>query len=341
MSSADSAKSSVNEIIDIQATDRVVPFDVPTLDVRGRIVEMGATIDTILARHAYPEPVGRLLAQTLALTALLGSSLKFDGKFIVQAQTEGPISLIIADYRPGGALRGYARFDADNIDASQPAKDDFALLGKGVLALTIDQGDYMQRYQGLVSLDGSSFEQAAKSYFRQSEQLPTEVRLSIAKSVERAENGDGLQEKWRAGGIIVQFLPDAPDRIVARDLPGGDNPANDIGSTDSDDDKNVFFDDDDNAWREAQILTASTEDSELTDPHVGAEKLLYRLFHEQGARMFEPISIRDECSCTRERIREMLGGFSEEDLEASIEDGRISVDCEFCSTHYEFVTEEL
>ena len=309
--------------------DRVLPFEVPPLDVRGRVVELGPAIDAILDRHDYPAPVARLLAQLLTIAALLGSSLKFEGKFIVQAQTEGPVSLLIADYRPGGALRGYARFDADAIDLDAPSAGDFALLGKGVLAFTVDQGEFMQRYQGLVALDGSSLEEAAKAYFRQSEQLPTEVRLAVAKDI-RSDGAGGLKERWRAGGLIVQFLPEAPDRIVRQDLPGGD------GAEDLDDEPEV-----DDAWNEARILARSAEDLELTDPEVGAERLVYRLFHEHQPRAFSSIALKDQCSCSREKVGAMLRGFSDEDRAESTVDGKISVDCEFCSTHYEFVTEDL
>jgi redox-regulated HSP33 family molecular chaperone len=155
----------------------VLPFEVDGLDVRGRIVQLGPMIDTILGRHAYPEPVARLLAEAIALTVLLGTSLKFEGKLIIQTKGDGPVDLLVADFSTPGDLRAYARFDEDRLQAAQEAgmTSPAELLGNGVLAFTIDQGAYMQRYQGIVEMNGGSLEAMAETYFRQSEQIPTLV----------------------------------------------------------------------------------------------------------------------------------------------------------------------
>jgi len=298
--------------------------------VRGRMVQLGPLLDRILARHDYPEPVARLLAEAVVVTVLLGTSLKFEGKFILQTRTDGPVDMLVADFTTPHSLRAYARFDAERLQALLDAGEDKpeTLLGSGVLALTIDQGAHMQRYQGIVQLDGTTLEEAAKTYFRQSEQIPTDVKLSVGKLVLPAEGG--RREHWRAGGLLAQFLPKAPERLRMPDLHGGDG---DPGA----DAQEVT----DNAWQELLALVATVDHTELLDPTIGAERLLYRLFNEHGVRVFEPIEIRDECSCSREKIRGILDGFSAEEITDSVEDGVIRVNCEFCSKAYEFEPAEF
>ncbi len=302
--------------------DHVVPFEVGPLDVRGRAVQLGPMLDAILSRHDYPDAVARLLAEACVVTVLLGTSLKFDGKFILQTRTDGPIDMLVADFTTPGSLRAYARFDAERVDALVAAGtvSDEALLGSGVLALTIDQGAHMQRYQGIVQLDGTSLEEAARTYFRQSEQIPTDIKLAVAKQVM-----PGGREQWRAGGLLAQFLPEAPERMRVPDLPGGDG-----------DPVEATHDPLDNSWQELLVLLATVEPTELIDPTVGAERLLYRLFHEHGVRVFGAAAVVDRCSCSEDKVRGILKGFSAEEIDGSIEDGRIRVDCEFCSTRYEF-----
>jgi len=316
---------------DFAGDDHVVPFQIEGLDARGRAVQLGPMLDTILGRHDYPEPVARLLAEAIVLTVLLGTSLKFDGKLIVQTQTDGPVDLLVADFASPESVRAYARFDekalAEAVAANRLAPPD--LLGKGILAFTIDQGPYMQRYQGIVELDGASLEEIATAYFRQSEQIPTKVRLGVAELYERGK--DGAEHHWRAGGVVVQFLPESPERMRQPDLPGGDVP---------DDAELPGFDEDD-LWAEAKMLVDTIDTDELTDPHVGSERLLYRLFHERGVRVFEPTHVIDNCSCSREKIKSVLDNFSAQEIEESVENGKISVTCEFCSTEYEFLPSEI
>ncbi|MBO0661186.1 Hsp33 family molecular chaperone [Jiella sp. MQZ9-1] len=308
--------------------DAVVPFAVEVLDARGRSVQLGPMLDQILDRHAYPEPVSRLLAEMIVLTVLLGTSLKFEGKFIVQTQTDGPVDLLVVDFSTPSSVRAYARYDEAALDeavaAGQTSPEQ--LLGNGTLALTVDQGAYTQRYQGIVELNGADIEAVAESYFRQSEQIPTTVKLAVAKIARRGEAG--FVEGWRAGGLIAQFLPESPERMRLPDLPGGDVPegAEDYEAGDE-------FDD---AWLEVRALVDTIEASELIDPEVGVERLLYRLFHERGVRVFPSDRVIDDCSCSRERIGNVLSGFSAEEIEESIEDGAIKVTCEFCGTLYEF-----
>lgn len=310
--------------------DRVVPFQVEGLDVRGRAVQMGPILNQILGRHDYPVPVARLLAEAIVLTALIGTSLKFEGRFTVQTKGNGPVDLLVADFTSPNDMRAYARFNEEALAASvkEGRVSPTELLGEGVLAFTIDQGHGMQPYQGIVPLDGSSLEEIAGVYFRQSEQIPTRVRLGVAELIDRDSEGK-LRHNWRAGGVLAQFLPTAPERMRQPDLHGGDG-----------DERNHDLAEDD-AWSEASMLVSTVDTDELTDPQVGIERLLYRLFHERGVRIYEPQSVLDRCSCSREKIKGVLAGFSAEEVEASQDDGQIAVTCEFCSTTYRYPVAEL
>ncbi|MBX4939011.1 Hsp33 family molecular chaperone [Rhizobium binae] len=315
---------------DFAGDDHVVPFQVEGLDVRGRAVQLGPMLDAILERHHYPTPVARLLAEVVVLTVLLGTSLKFDGKFTVQTKGDGPVDLLVADFSTPENVRAYARFDqallAKAVEAGETEPEQ--LLGKGVLAFTIDQGKFTQPYQGIVALDGISLEEIAGVYFRQSEQIPTRVRLAAAELFDRDDAGKP-RHRWRAGGLVAQFLPEAPERMRHPDLHGGDG------------DNGERPHGEDDAWVEARSLVETIDADELTDPLVGTERLLFRLFHERGVRVYEPRAVFDRCSCSREKIKGVLKGFSAEEIEESQENGEIAVTCEFCSTTYRFEPTEL
>lgn len=312
--------------------DQVVPFQVEGLDARGRAVQLGPMLDGILARHEYPEPVARLLAEAVTLTVLLGTSLKFTGKFIVQTQSDGPVDMLVADFTTPDSLRAYARFDERALAeaVAQDRLEPHELLGSGILAFTIDQGSHMQRYQGIVELNGATLEEIARAYFRQSEQIPTEVRLAAAQLYGSGEDGE-RRHQWRAGGVVLQFLPESPERMRQADLPGGDLP--------EDTDELEFEEDED--WLEAKALMETIADDELADPQVGSERLLYRLFHERGVRVFEPVEVRDNCSCSRDKIMSVLAGLEGDEFDDSIENGEIMVKCEFCSANYRFKPDEI
>ena len=317
---------------DLAGDDAVVPFAVESLDARGRGVQLGPMLDDILDRHGYPEPVSRLLAEMIVLTVLLGTSLKFDGKFIVQTQTDGPVDLLVVDFTTPSSVRAYARYDEEALTTAiaTNATSSQELLGTGTLALTVDQGTYANRYQGIVELNGADIEAVAETYFRQSEQIPTTVKLAVAKIARRGENG--FVEGWRAGGLLAQFLPESPERMRLPDLPGGDMPEG------VEDDEGDEFDD---SWLEVRALVDTVDASELTDPEIGVERLLFRLFHERGVRVFPADKVMDDCSCSREKIGGVLLSFSAEEIAESVEDGRIEVTCEFCGTSYEFTPEEF
>jgi molecular chaperone Hsp33 len=310
-------------VSDAAHDDRILPFAVEPLDVRGRVVRLGPAVDNILSQHKYPPPVARLVGEAAALTVLLGSALKMEGRFQLQTKSDGFIDMLVVDFDAPDRIRAFARYDEKRL-AEAPRGGD--LLGKGHLAFTIDRGAETSRYQGIVALDGQGLEAAAHQYFRQSEQIPTLVRLAVA------ENVTGSGAEWRAGGLMVQFLPDSPERQRRIDLDPGDAPANyQAPAVDTDD-----------AWNEARALAETIEDHELVDPTLSSERLLFRLFHERGVKVFQPQVVRDACRCSRERIDAMLRRFSPQERTDMIGDnGKIGVTCEFCSTLREFDPKEF
>jgi molecular chaperone Hsp33 len=294
----------------IPADDLILPFQAEHADVVGRLVKLGPVVDTILSRHDYPEPVSQLLGEAVALTALLGASLKFEGKFILQASTDGPVDLLVADYQVPGQLRGYARFAADRVAALGSGDGVSQLLGQGHFAMTIDRGSDTERYQGVVPLEGESLAEAADTYFRQSEQLPTFIRLAVAKHYRAGQSERPWT--WRAGGLLVQKLT----REGGRGSSGGG------------------LDEED--WMRARALAETVEDHELLDPLLPPDRLLYRLFHEEQVRAYRAINLETYCSCSRERVEELLRRFTSEDLKDMVVDGEVWVTCEFCNSRYRF-----
>ena len=202
-------------------------------------------------------------------------------------------------------------------------------MGHGHLAMTIDQGPEMSRYQGLVALTGGGLEDAAHEYFLRSEQIPTRVRLAVAE--EFSAGVGGPQHRWRAGGIMLQFLPAKSERMRGPDLDPGDAPPGTV----------VHQVAEDEAWVEGRSLIQTVTDIELIDPDVSSERLLYRLFHERGVRVFSAQPVESKCSCSRDGVKAMLESFSQDDRDHMVENGAISVTCEFCSSKYVFAPEEV
>ena len=289
--------------------DRVLPFAVEALDLRGRIVRLGAAVDTILSHYEYPPPVARVLGEGVALTALLGSMLERHGRFQLQTRSDGAVDLLIVDYDPPGRLRGFVRYDAARIEPWSPTHK---LLGQGHMALTIESLEDGARHQGVVALrDGLA--NAAHEYFRQSEQIPSFVKLAVAEEV--TPQG----RRWRAGGFVAQFLPPHGE---------GRNPLAENETSES--------------WNEGSALAHTIEDLELVDPSLAPERLLYRLFHERGVKVFEERALVAQCRCSAERIRTMLRSFTDDDRAAMVgDDGRIVVTCEFCGVSRSFDPAEL
>lgn len=303
--------------------DTSVPFTLDKLDCRGRSTRLGESLDRVLKRHAYPTPVARLLGEVVVLSTLIGTSLKFEGKFILQTQTDGPVNMLVVDLDAPDGLRGYARFDKEAVAKlmADGVTEAGKYLGNGTLAMTVDQGQHMDRYQGIVDLKGESIEEVAHRYFMQSEQIPTLVRIAVAEHAQRGE-----PTRWRAGGILLQYMPEGDSHVA--DLPGGDDPAgNDNQPQLAEDDR----------WVEAKSLMMSVTDAELADPDISTERLLFRLYHETGVRVFEPERLEERCSCSAEGIEQMLQqSFSSEERSDMAVEGEIEVVCEFCSTAYHF-----
>ncbi len=300
------------------ADDIVLPFLVAPLGVRGRLIRLGALVDEVVRRHDYPPPVSALLAETLALTGLLGSALKVDGKFIFQTRTDGPVDMLVADYTAPGLMRGYARHHPERIEGdATPA----GLIGHGHLAMTIDQGPDTERYQGIVALEGEDLGAAAHTYFAQSEQIPTRLRLAAGQLVGR----EGTS--WRAGAVMVQYLP-ADGGLSPLPLSSGEGGVDEVHP-------------EDDRWTKARLLLDTVEDHELLDPLLAPERLLYRLFHEDGVRVFPAVALRHHCTCSRQRIAEIIARFSPQERADMLEAGKITATCEFCSTRYVFAPDEF
>ena len=286
--------------------DRVGAFQIEGEPVRGRIARLGPAIDTILKAHDYPEPVANLLGEACALAALVGSNLKFEGRLIVEARGKGPVRYLIADYDTLGGLRGYCRFDADLV---AEASGGFirpgarTLLGEGTFLMTVDQGPDMDRYQGVTAIEGETLALCAEQYFAQSEQTPTRVRLAVGH----------VENIWRAGGMLIQNIAEDDAR----------------GSTEE-------------PWRRTQAFFETLGEDELTDPELTSDQLLFRLFHEDGVRVFEPTLVSAVCRCSQERITAVLKSFEPAERDDMVEpDGKIHVTCEFCSTVYAVAPGEL
>jgi len=301
-----------------QQDDIVIPFQVGETAVRGRLVRLGPAVDELLSRHDFPMPVKQLVGEAAALVAMLGAALKFEGKLILQAQGDGPLSMIVADYTVGGALRATAKLQDGHADIAAKAQGPelHFLLRKGHMVMTIDQGADMERYQGVVPLDGPTLSKATVSYFAQSEQIPTAIELAVG----RVTDADG-NESWRAGGIMAQFMAaEGGNRERGEDV--------------------LMEADDREAWNRAAVLLETVKPDELLDPTVTPQQLLYRLYHEDGVRVFDPSTAHFSCTCTREKIASVLSQYSREELDDMIEDGAIDVSCDFCSTKYRFELDE-
>jgi len=307
--------------------DIILPFQAEKAGARGRLVRLGDCVNEILSAHDYPDAVSHFLGEAIALTAMIGSSLKFDGKLILQTKTDGPISMLVVDFTTPSCLRAYASFDTVKVrELENELLDLETWLGQGFMALTVDQGADMERYQGIVALESGTLGEAAEAYFEQSEQIPSLVRLHVAKHF--SPGGDDENEwHWRAGGLMVQYL-----------TAQGGRPQEEDESFEGDD----FDIDRDEDWRRARILGNSVEAHELLDPQLSPDRLLFRLYHEEGVRVFEPLSVRALCSCSRERVRGMLQNFSSQDRQDMVEKmGKITVTCEFCTERYEFLEDDF
>jgi molecular chaperone Hsp33 len=286
------------------------PFQLERSALRGRVVRLGALVDRVLTRHDYPEPVGRMLGELFVLAATLAGGLKFNGTFSLQIQSDGPVSLMLADCTNEGAMRGYARYDEARL-ARTSGTDVQALLGHGRLAFTVDQNQLGQAYQGIVELSGPTLTDCMQAYFRQSEQLKTGLKIAV----DRIADADGT--RWRAGGIMIQRLADE-----AREDSNEEQALED--------------------WRRTMLLLGTATAAELVDPQLPPERLLLHLFHEEGVRVFTPHGLRFGCRCNRERVETMLRRFPEHELDdMRDDDGDVVVTCQFCNIDFRFDDAQL
>jgi molecular chaperone Hsp33 len=288
--------------------DLIQPFKIEGQAVRGRLVRLGPLVDTVLNRHQYPPVVAELLAEMLALAVALAGALKYEGVFTLQTKGDGPVRLMVADVTSTGDVRGYAQFDAGRLIRITGAAEGSSLsvprlLGAGYLAFTVDQGARSERYQGIVELTGATLAECVHHYFRQSEQLDAVVKIA-------AGHPDG---GWRAGALMLQRLPPEP------------------GAADEVED----------GWRRILSFMASCTPEELLDPGLDPNDLLYRLFHEDGVRVFTPSDLRAGCRCSRQRVERVLRSLPAYELADLVVDDKIVATCEFCSAAYSFSQAEI
>ena len=297
--------------------DLIRPFQIEGMTVRGRLVRLGPTLHQILTRHDYPDLVSQLLGQAVALSSALAGALKYNGVFTLQTKGDGPLSIMVADVKTPGDLRGYAQFDADAIAAFQPNANPSMprLLGAGHIAFTVDQETHAERYQGIVALEGQSLADCAHNYFRESEQIETAIVLACGKAL-----GDG---RWRGGAIMLQRLPEGDPAILARGV---------------EIERGVVSEDD---WRRVVTLLASARDSELMDPNLSGDDLLFRLFHDDGVRIFEPTKLQPGCRCSKKRAEWILAQLPKKELPDLAVDNQLIVTCEFCDASYTFALEQF
>ena len=296
--------------------DLIQPFQIDRAGLRGRLVRLGPSVDAVLRRHDYPDAVAGLLGEAMALAACLAASLKYEGIFTLQARGEGAVRFMVADVTSAGNLRGYAAFDQDKVDAilTEEAEPTAArLFGGGHLAFTVDQGRDTQLYQGIVPLEGASLADSIHHYFQQSEQIATAIKVTCG----------AVDGTWRAAALMLQRLPEADT---------GDSVAADEARDVSED-----------GWRRAVILLGSATRGEMLDPALDANTLLYRLFHEDGVRVFTPRHVEERCRCgTRERLAGILGSLPPGDVaDLKLDDGSVTVTCEFCRREERFDEAEL
>ncbi|MGB4057569.1 MAG: Hsp33 family molecular chaperone HslO [Alphaproteobacteria bacterium] len=285
--------------------DIIQPFQLEQSGLRGRAVRLGKVLDDILGPHDYPEPVAHLVAETITLTTLLSSMLKYEGIFTLQTKGDGPVGMVVADMTSKGEIRGCASFDKERV-----AKygDDIDMLpfylGKGYIAFTVDQLGKTDRYQGIVELKGTSLVDCVRHYFDQSEQIKTGIKMSV-----------GLKDgKWRAGAIMLQHMPE-------------------------DQKKPEMIDRDD--WNRSMMLLDTAKDGEFLDPGLHSRELLLRLFHEEGVRVFKPLDISKGCRCDSDKVQKVLAGLPEEDIKYLMENGTINMHCEFCSRDFKLDPEVI
>jgi len=274
-------------------------FVIEAHPVHGRLVRLGETLDEILRAHDYPDVIATLLGEACVLAVIVGASLKFEGRLILQAQGTGAVRYVVADYDTKGGLRGFCRFDEDELKTLVEANAGSfqmlgaqALLGSGTFIMTLDPADGGQRYQGITPIEGESLALCAEHYFAQSEQVPTQIKLAVS------DTSDIDGRHWHAAGAMIQ--------AIAGDATRGETKE---------------------SFRHIQALFATLGEEDLP-----ADRLLYRLFHEDGVRLSALKGVFRLCRCSQERVEGLVQSFSEGEQQEMLEDdGKVHITCEYCS----------
>lgn len=310
----------------IEWDDTVLPFQLGKTDIRGRIARLDGLLSTILGQHNYPLEVSAMLAEAVVLTALIGQTIKLRWKLSLQIRGDGPIRILATDYygpsqkRGSARIRAYASFDKDRLDAETGTA--FEKIGKGIFGVIIDQGQDMTPYQGMTPLSGGSLAACASTYFAQSEQLPTDFAISVGQSSTADEHN-----QWRAGGIMVQLMPQASPHATQPENTGTSEPLQvpDIVPTDTQD-----------GWNRAISHLQTVEETELVGPYITPQTLLKRLFHEDQPQVFPVQPVVFGCSCSPEKVRNTMSMYSAKDItKMTADNGMVTADCQFCGSHYE------
>jgi molecular chaperone Hsp33 len=307
--------------------DTVLPFQLDASDIRGRVARLDGALERMLSQHDYPAAIEALVAETALLAALIGPTVKLRWKLSLQIRGDGPARIIAADYYAPeedgepARIRAWASFDPARLD---PAANPFSQIGKGYFAILIDQGEGMTPYQGITPLAGGSLASCAETYFAQSEQLPTRFALSFGRS----QLGGDAQERWRAGGVMLQHMPKVGMGVASAEGTGEGGLLRHNDLLDGEEGEN---------WSRANILLDTVEPLELVGPQVQPTDLLVRLFHEEGPRIFDAQPVGFGCSCSADKVRQSLSIYSAKDIRhMTTAEGIVTADCQFCGAHYEF-----
>ncbi len=287
--------------------DIILPFMVEASGFRGRVVRLDDALDQILQAHQYAAPVSKLTAETAVMCVLLGSMLKYDGIFTLQVQGDGPVKMLVSDFVSNGDIRACATVGPD----AQIGDDAAHLLGSGYMAFTVDQGENTERYQGIVELKNESLLESMQAYFTQSEQIRTGTRLAVGM----------VDGRWRGAAIMIQDMPEEGGILSASE--------------------GVDVSESEDHWRRAMMLLQTCTDEELLSPLLTPEELLFRLFHEEGVRVFDSRTVQKGCRCTMEKVEGVLKTLSADDIAHMTENGKITMTCEFCSRDFDFDPNEI
>ena len=311
--------------------DTVLPFQLDASDIRGRVARLDGALEKVLSQHDYPPAIEALVAETALLAALIGPTVKLRWKLSLQIRGDGPARIVAADYYAPESegeparIRAWASFDPARLD---PDGESFAQIGQGYFAILIDQGQGTTPYQGITPLAGGSLSSCAETYFAQSEQLPTRFALAFGRS-----RFTGDDERWRAGGVMIQHMPQVGMGVAAAEGTGENGLLHHRDILDGEEGEN---------WNRANIFLDTVEPLELVGPQIQPTDLLLRLFHEEGPRIFDAHPVAFGCSCSPDKVRQSLSIYSRKDIgHMTTPEGIVTADCQFCGAHYEFEPDTL